>query len=540
MFQIPHDLRDRLQMARRVLILTGAGVSAESGIPTFRDAMIGLWERFDAEQLATLEAFREDPDLVWGWYEWRRAKSLRAEPNAAHQAIAQWGARSPGLVVVTQNVDDLHERAGSLNVIHLHGSLHSLRCVECGRKHGLPEGVPDEPEGGRRLDPPLCAHCNSLVRPGVVWFGEGLPPSAWIEAQKAAESCDLMICAGTSALVYPAAELPHIAARRGAAIIQVNPQLTPLDETADFSLHGLAGLVMPALFREAASLGPSEHTIALPPNPESRDAMGILNSSVTRVWPIFDWLLQSDPTGAKWLSKLLRLGSRVKEVDQNILSDPGNLCARLALVERPLPGQLRQAARVALIRNAYEVPAPPPAAFLRWLLKNPEKLTWPKVARGRERVFGRLTQQNRKHLLAGEPFARRQGLEELARVGACGSRRKWWAFEGFTSVDCLLETKSLLLLTEGKRTEPIANSTDWFPDRNQIIRNLEVAQALANGRNFAVLLCAERPEELPEKAWTNGLPHFSPAEIKELKRHYLGCATWPTIAKELCDGLPLL
>jgi NAD-dependent deacetylase len=205
MFQIPHDLRDRLQTARRVLILTGAGVSAESGIPTFRDAMIGLWERFDAEQLATLEAFREDPDLVWGWYEWRRAKSLRAEPNAAHQAIAQWGVRSPGLVVVTQNVDDLHERAGSLNVIHLHGSLHSPRCVECGRKHVLPEGVPDEPEGGRRLDPPLCAHCSSLVRPGVVWFGEGLPPSAWNEAQKAAESCDLMICAGTSALVYPAA-----------------------------------------------------------------------------------------------------------------------------------------------------------------------------------------------------------------------------------------------------------------------------------------------------------------------------------------------
>jgi hypothetical protein len=273
--------------------------------------------------------------------------------------------------------------------------------------------------------------------------------------------------------------------------------------------------------------------------------MGEYNSSVTRVWPIFDWLFRSDPTGTRWLTSLLRLGSRAGQVERHIFCDPGPLCPRLARFERLVPRSMsvamgrERAARIERIRNAYEVNVPPSAALLSWLLNHPEQLTWPKATPDRECVFSPATQTNRKFLLAHEPTARTQALEELARVGASGSSRKWWAFEGFTSVDCLLETRSLLLLIEGKRTEAVSKSTDWFPGRNQVIRNLEVAQALAGGRNFAVLLCAETPFELPEEAWRNSLPHFSRAQIEELMLHYLGCATWPTIAQQLCSGLQL-
>ena len=242
---------------------------------------------------------------------------------------------------------------------------------------------------------------------------------------------------------------------------------------------------------------------------------------------------------------LLRTGSRVEEVKPDLLSDPGNINAEIALVERPLPKQLKKvlrperAALVGNIRNAFEAEVPPSAAFLRWLVEHPDQLVWPKTASGHKRVYSPSTQQNRERLLSGEPGARIRALKELEAVGALGSRRRWWAFEGFTSVDCLLETKSLVLLIEGKRTELISNSTDWFPGRNQVIRNLEVAQVLAGGRNFAVLVCAEAPAELPEEAWTKSLPHLSASEIDELKRHYLGCATWPNLAAQLCGGLPL-
>jgi len=272
--------------------------------------------------------------------------------------------------------------------------------------------------------------------------------------------------------------------------------------------------------------------------------MGEFNSSVTRVWPVFDWLLRSDPTGSAWLTTLLRLGSRVQEAEPHILSDPGPLCARLVR-RRPLPGLLRsalgaeRATRVGSIRIAYEKEIPPPAAFLRWLLEHPEQLSWPRTASGDECIYSAGTQKKRKCLLAGDPSARQEALEKLDRFGASGSRQKWWAFEGFTSVDCILETKSLLLLIEGKRTDSISKSTDWFPSRNQVIRNIEVAQELADGRNFAVLLCAETETDLPAEAWKNSLPHLSPAAIKELKRRYLGYVTWPTIAQRLCPGLTL-
>ncbi len=236
-----------LRAARHVVVLTGAGVSAESGIPTFRDALTGLWERFDAEMLATAEAFRRDPALVWGWYEWRRARVLRARPNPGHLAIALLGKSVPTFTLVTQNVDDLHERAGSVAPVHLHGSLHEPRCFRCARPHRLPDGTPNEPEGGRRLEPPRCHHCGDRVRPGVVWFGEALPEGAWANARDAAGSCDVMIVVGTSGLVLPAATLPTLAAANGARIIRIDPNAEALSSVAGERIVGRAGVVLPAL-----------------------------------------------------------------------------------------------------------------------------------------------------------------------------------------------------------------------------------------------------------------------------------------------------
>ncbi|MET0418480.1 MAG: NAD-dependent deacylase [Actinoplanes sp.] len=237
-----NDAAGLLARARRVVVLTGAGMSAESGVPTFRDALTGLWERFDAQALATPEAFREDPDLVWGWYEWRRSVVQRVHPNDGHRAVAA----IPSCTVITQNVDDLHERAGSADPIHLHGSLFAPRCSACA--HPAPvTGPADEPAEGRRLTPPACARCGAPVRPGVVWFGESLPHAAFEAAVQAMTDCDLALIVGTSGLVYPAAELPQVAARFGAPVIQVNPQPTPLDPVATVNLRGTAAEVLPLL-----------------------------------------------------------------------------------------------------------------------------------------------------------------------------------------------------------------------------------------------------------------------------------------------------
>lgn len=167
-----------LREAKHVVVFTGAGASAESGIPTFRDALSGLWERFDPAQLATPEAYRANPSLCWGWYEWRRRKVELAQPNDAHRAIADLVKHVPKLTVVTQNVDDLHERGGSLEVIHLHGSLNSPRCIDCGLAHTLALPFNTLPEGGARLEPPQCSACNGFIRPGIVWFGEMLHEQA--------------------------------------------------------------------------------------------------------------------------------------------------------------------------------------------------------------------------------------------------------------------------------------------------------------------------------------------------------------------------
>lgn len=245
------ELAAHLREARHVVVMTGAGASAESGIPTFRDAMSGLWSRFDPLELATPGAFARDPELVWGWYEWRRMLAMRALPNAGHRAIAAMAGQVERFTLITQNVDDLHERAGSRGVVHLHGSLHEPRCSVCGAVHRLPGGIPDEPPEGRRLAPPSCRNCACDVRPGVVWFGETLPVDALEAAQHAATCCDVFFSVGTSSLVYPAATLPRFALRAGATVVQVNPQPTELDAVAHHNLRGPAGEVLPRLIEAA-------------------------------------------------------------------------------------------------------------------------------------------------------------------------------------------------------------------------------------------------------------------------------------------------
>ncbi|MCW3844182.1 NAD-dependent deacylase [Micromonospora yasonensis] len=251
---LPRRAAQLLGDARRVVVFTGAGISAESGVPTFRDDLTGLWARFDAQRLATAEAFHADPDLVWGWYEWRRSRVRRAEPHAGHRAIAAIEARVPGSTVITQNVDDLHERAGTRAAIHLHGSLFTPRCVAAAHPATFEDrhdGDATQPPEGRRIPPPRCASCMALVRPGVVWFGEALPEAALTAAVEAAAACDVFLTVGTSGVVYPAAEIPRIAARAGAAVIQINPEPTPLDQICAINLRGTAAQVLPALVAAA-------------------------------------------------------------------------------------------------------------------------------------------------------------------------------------------------------------------------------------------------------------------------------------------------
>lgn len=218
----------------RLVVLSGAGMSAESGIPTFRDALTGLWARFDAERLATEDAFRADPALVWGWYRWRAAMVAAAQPNAAHLDVAALSDDGHALTVVTQNVDDLHERGGARDVLHLHGRLLASRCIGCGARV-TPDPIlapPSPPDGGARETPPACTACGAAFRPDVVWFGESLPIDAWDAAEIAVDACDLLVVVGTSSLVWPAAGLPERAVRAGTPVLEINPQTTPLSSRA--------------------------------------------------------------------------------------------------------------------------------------------------------------------------------------------------------------------------------------------------------------------------------------------------------------------
>ena len=178
---IPTELIEQIRNAEHLVVLTGAGVSAESGIPTFRDAMTGLWENYRAEELASAGGFRKSPPLVWGWYEWRRNMVLQAKPNPAHEALAKLATKVPRFTLVTQNVDNLHERAGSIDVLHLHGSLHSPRCFACARPYVFDSTIPPEINEEKSIEPPRCSHCGGKIRPGVVWFGELLPEKTLID-----------------------------------------------------------------------------------------------------------------------------------------------------------------------------------------------------------------------------------------------------------------------------------------------------------------------------------------------------------------------
>jgi NAD-dependent deacetylase len=241
---------EALRAATRVVAFTGAGVSAESGVPTFRDKQTGLWENFDAGELATPFAYQRDPPLVWGWYEWRRGMILAAQPNAGHRAIAAMSRRVPRFTLITQNVDDLHERAGSTEVLHLHGELSRPYCEACRRPYAHADGIPELPPGGARIEPPRCVACGAKIRPGVVWFGERLPEIPWVAAREAAKQCEVFLCCGTSALVQPAASLADIAIDAGATTVQVNPNPTDLDASVTVVIRGPSGIVLPQLVSE--------------------------------------------------------------------------------------------------------------------------------------------------------------------------------------------------------------------------------------------------------------------------------------------------
>ena len=235
----PPALVETLRRARRVTVLTGAGVSAESGVPTFRDAQTGIWARFRPEELATPRAFQRDPRRVWEWYAWRRELVARAAPNAAHRALVTLEARVPEFTLITQNVDGLHARAGSRAVIELHGNLHRTKCSAEGTV------VTQWEETGEV--PPRCPRCGERLRPDVVWFEESLPPEALARAVARSADCDVFLSIGTSTVVYPAAELPLQALAGGAQVVEINPSPTPLTARAHHVLAGPAGEILPAL-----------------------------------------------------------------------------------------------------------------------------------------------------------------------------------------------------------------------------------------------------------------------------------------------------
>lgn len=244
---VPDEVVDAVRAARRVLVLSGAGMSAESGVPTFRDAQTGLWEEFDPSQLATAEAFRLDPPFVWAWYAWRMRLVRDVEPNPGHRALAELaGLRE--VTISTQNVDDLHERAGSPVAAHLHGSIFALRCSDCETPWEGEVELPAEPT--ERIDPPTCPECEGDVRPGVVWFGEVLPEAdvaATEAAIEALEPGDVVLVIGTSGVVYPAAGYPAMARAEGATVVEVNPVDTEISDMCHHLVRGKAAEILPTM-----------------------------------------------------------------------------------------------------------------------------------------------------------------------------------------------------------------------------------------------------------------------------------------------------
>jgi NAD-dependent deacetylase len=245
--ELPAALIELLKQATEMVALTGAGVSAESGVPTFRDAQSGLWSRYRAEDLATPEAFRRDPALVWNWYAWRRSLVQTVKPNPTHLALAALEQRIPGFQLLTQNVDALHRRAGSSRLLELHGDLFLTLCSA--------EKTPVETWLDHGDAPPRCPRCEAPLRPGVVWFGETLPEPILSSAFDLSAGCQVFLSIGTSSLVQPAAGLPLRALESGATVVEINTEPTPLSGIADFVLNGPAGEIVPALLESAWSTG---------------------------------------------------------------------------------------------------------------------------------------------------------------------------------------------------------------------------------------------------------------------------------------------
>jgi NAD-dependent deacetylase len=230
------------QSQGRLVVLTGAGVSRESGIPTFRDAQTGLWANYKAEDLATREGFLSNPSMVWNWYDFRRNTVWNAQPNPGHFALAELENHFKRFTLITQNVDNLHQRAGSQRVLELHGNIFRYKCLD--RNHP----VSLELLADVQASPPICPTCNSWVRPDVVWFGEMLPEAILNRAFTDAQEADLMIIAGTSGVVHPAASIPQVAKEAGATVIEVNPELSALTPfVVDHFLQGPSGEILQAL-----------------------------------------------------------------------------------------------------------------------------------------------------------------------------------------------------------------------------------------------------------------------------------------------------
>jgi len=236
------QLIDILCQTKQIVVLTGAGISAESGIPTFRGEE-GLWKQYRAEDLATPIAFIKDPKLVWEWYDWRRGIIASKKPNAGHKILRRWEKIFPNFILITQNIDGLHQKAGSKNILELHGNIWKVRCTEertITENHDIPlEEIP-----------PHCPDCGALLRPHVVWFGESLDSSVLHKAFQVSSSCEIIFSIGTSAVVQPAASLPLAAAEANAKIVEINPDPTPLTSYADFSFRGKAGEILPLINKE--------------------------------------------------------------------------------------------------------------------------------------------------------------------------------------------------------------------------------------------------------------------------------------------------
>lgn len=233
---------DALRKAERCAVLTGAGISAESGVPTFRGKE-GLWGKFRPEELATMDAFLENPTIVWEWYNWRRRLLSEVQPNPGHYALVGLGELINETTLITQNVDGLHAEAGSKNILELHGNIRRNKCVRCNKDCYLEDEV--DPN-----DIPTCKYCGGKIRPDVVWFGEMLDPQVIERAFAAAERADVFLSVGTSAVIHPAASLPVMASRSGAILIEINPEPTPISEMADFRFERLSGDFLPILVNE--------------------------------------------------------------------------------------------------------------------------------------------------------------------------------------------------------------------------------------------------------------------------------------------------